>query len=131
MWRDTGLAAWLAGVKPGAVAARPDAGIWLEQAVFQTLQSWAALDPQRRVPYWREGDVEIDFVLEHGGEVVGVEVKSTKKVGAEDLRGTRAWQAAFTRKGDVPRAVVLHGGDEARFLGQNTWALGLGALLRA
>ena len=131
MWRDTGLAAWLAGVRPGAVAARPDAGFWLEQAVFQTLQSWAALDPQRRVPYWREGDVEIDFVLEHGGEVVGVEVKSTKKVGAEDLRGTRAWQAAFTRKGDVPRAVVLHGGDEARFLGQNTWALGLGALLPA
>jgi predicted AAA+ superfamily ATPase len=103
----------------------------LEQAVFQTLQSWVAFDPRRRVPYWREGDVEIDFVLEHGGEVVGVEVKSTKKVGAEDLRGTRAWQAAFTRKGDVPRAVVLHGGDEARFLGQNTWALGLGALLPA
>lgn len=131
MWRDTGLAAWLAGVKPGAVASRPDAGFWLEQAVFQTLQSWAALDPRRRVHYWREGDVEIDFVLEQAGELVGVEVKATKKIGSEDLRGTRAWQAAFARKGEVPRAVVLHGGDEARFLGQNTWALGLGALLPA
>jgi len=131
MWRDTGLAAWLAGVKPGAVASRPDAGFWLEQAVFQTLQSWAALDSRRRVHYWREGDVEIDFVLEQAGELVGVEVKATKKIGSEDLRGTRAWQAAFTRKGEVPRAVVLHGGDEARFLGQNTWALGLGALLPA
>ena len=27
------------------------------------------------------------------------------------------------------RAVVLHGGEEARFLGDNAWALGLGALL--
>ncbi len=131
MWRDTGLAAWLAGVKLGAVASRPDAGFWLEQAVFQTLQSWAALDPRRRVHYWREGDVEIDFVLEQGDELVGVEVKATKKIGSEDLRCTRAWQAAFTRKGEVPRAVVLHGGDEARILGQNTWALGLGALLPA
>jgi len=75
--------------------------------------------------------VEIDFVLEQAGELVGVEVKATKKIGSEDLRGTRAWQAAFARKGEVPRAVVLHGGDEARFLGQNTWALGLGALLPA
>ena len=90
MWRDTGLAAWLAGVKLGAMASRPDAGFWLEQAVFQTLQSWAALDPRRRVHYWREGDVEIDFVLEQAGELVGVEVKATKKIGSEDLRGTRA-----------------------------------------
>jgi predicted AAA+ superfamily ATPase len=129
MWRDTGLAAWLAGVRTGEVRGRADAGFWLEQAVFQALQSWAALDPQRRVHYWREGDTEIDFVLEQAGELVGVEVKAAKKVGTEDLRGVRAWQAAFTRKGDVPRAVVLHGGDEARFLGDETWALGLGALL--
>ena len=51
--------------------------------------------------------------------------------GTEDLRGVRAWQAEFGRKGEVPRAVVLHRGDEARFLGDNAWALGLGALLPA
>jgi predicted AAA+ superfamily ATPase len=129
LWRDTGLAAWLAGVRPGEVAARPDAGFWLEQAVFQTLQSWAALDPRRHVHFWREGDVEIDFVLEEAGVLVGIEVKAAKKVGSEDLRGVRAWQAAFARKGALPRAMVLHGGDEARFLGDNAWALGLGALL--
>lgn len=131
LWRDTGLAAWLAGVRAADVRDRADAGFWLEQVVFQTLQSWAALDPQRRVHYWREGDVEIDFVLEQAGALVGMEVKAAKKIGPEDLRGVRAWQAAFTRKGDVPRAVVLHGGEEARFLGDNAWALGLGALLPA
>jgi predicted AAA+ superfamily ATPase len=129
MWRDTGLAAWLAGVRPGEVRSRADAGFWLEQAVFQTLQSWAALGPRRRVHFWREGDVEIDFVLEDAGELVGMEVKAARKVGTGDLRGVRAWQAAFARKGEVPRAVVLHSGDDARFLGDNSWALGLGAMM--
>lgn len=130
-WRDSGLAAWLAGVPPAAVAARPDAGFWLEQAVFQSLQSWAALDPRRHVHYWREGDAEIDFVLEEGEVLVDVEVKAAKAVGSEELRGIRAWQAAFGRKSEVPRAVVLHGGEDARFLGGNAWALGLGSLLPA
>ena len=129
LWRDTGLAAWLAGVRPGAVADRPDAGFWLEQAVFQTLQSWMALDARRRVHFWREGDVEIDFVLEQDGDLVGLEVKAARRIGEGDLRGIRAFQAAFGRRGAVPRAIVLHGGVEARFLGANAWALGLGALL--
>lgn len=129
LWRDTGLAAWLAGVGPSAVADRPDAGFWLEQAVYQTLQSWAALDARRRVHFWREGDVEIDFVLEQAGDLIGLEVKAAQKVGEGDLRGIRAFQAAFGRRGVTPRAVVLHGGAEARFLGNNAWALGLGALL--
>ncbi|MCF7689363.1 MAG: ATP-binding protein [Cephaloticoccus sp.] len=128
-WRDTGLAAWLAGVPPGAVASRADAGFWLEQVVFQTLQSWAALDVTRRVHYWREGDAEVDFVLEEGGEIVGLEVKTARRIGPEDLRGARAFQTAFTRNKTVPRVAVLHLGDENRFLGGNAWALGLKALL--
>ena len=131
LWRDTGLAAWLAGVPPGEVAGRADAGFWLEQALFQTLQSWAALDPRRRVHYWREGDAEIDFVLEANGVLVGLEVKAARTIGPGDLRGVRAWQAAFARGGDVPRAAVLHTGEEARFLGDNAWAVGLGAMLPA
>lgn len=128
-WRDSGLAAWLAGVAPGVVAARTDAGFWLEQAVFQSLQSWAALEPDRRVHFWREGDAEIDFVLEQAGAIVGVEVKLARRVGNDDLRAARAFQKAFGGKAGVPRVVVLHLGDEARFLGDNAWSLGLGAWL--
>jgi hypothetical protein len=117
------------GLRAGEMRGRADAGFWPELAVLQTLQGWAALDPQRGVHHWRDGDTEIDFVPEQACELVGVEVKAAKKVGSEDLGGVRVWQAAFTRKGKVPRAVVLHGGDEARFLGDETWALGLGALL--
>ncbi len=129
LWRDTGLAAWLAGVRPGEVRTRPDAGFWLEQAVFQTLQSWAALDARRCVHYWREGDTEVDFVLEEAGVLVGIEVKAASQAGLGDLRGARAFQTAFARKGSVPRVAVLHTGNEARFLGDNAWSLGLGSLL--
>ncbi len=130
LWRDAGLAAWLAGV--GAeknLADRPDAGFWLEQAVFQTLQSWAALDPTRRIHFWREGDAEVDFVLEQAGVLVGLEIKAARRAAEEDLRGVRAFQAAFARKGRRPRAVVLHTGTEARFLGDEAWSLGLGVWL--
>ncbi len=129
LWRDTGLAAWLAGVRPDEVKARSDAGFWLEQAVFQTLQSWAALDARRHVHYWREGDAEVDFVLEEAGLLVGIEVKAAGRADPGDLRGSRAFQAAFEHKGIVPRVAVLHTGNEARFLGSNAWALGLGPML--
>lgn len=129
MWRDTGLAAWLAGVQAGKVSTRADAGFWLEQVVFQTLQSWAALDVTRRVHFWRQGDAEVDFVLEQRGEIVGIEIKSTHRIGVDDLRGARAFQAAFAHQGAVPRVAVLHLGQQSRFLGDNTWALSLGALL--
>lgn len=47
LWTDCGLAAWLAGIRSSAdVAARMDAGFWLEQTLFQTLETWRSLDPQ-------------------------------------------------------------------------------------
>jgi len=131
LWRDSGVAAWLAGVTSDNIGTRPDAGFWLEQAVFQTLQSWASLDPTRHVHFWRVGDTEVDFVMEQGGTLVGIEVKAARRVGTEDLRGARAFQAAFATQGTRPRVAVLHLGDEARYLGHNAWALGLGSLLPA
>ncbi len=48
LWADCGLAAWLAGIRTSTnLARRTDAGFWLEQTLFQTLQSWRALEPQR------------------------------------------------------------------------------------
>jgi hypothetical protein len=45
LWTDCGLAAWLAGIKSSADATqRLDAAVWLEQTLFQTLDSWRALD---------------------------------------------------------------------------------------
>lgn len=56
LWSDCGLAAWLAGIRNAAdLARRLDPGFWLEQAIFQTLQVWRALEPSRRkIHFWRD-----------------------------------------------------------------------------
>ena len=39
-WTDCGVAVWLAGIKSSAdVTTRMDAGFWLEQTLFQTLET--------------------------------------------------------------------------------------------
>ena len=41
LWTDCGLAAWLAGIRSSAeVTTRMDSGFWLEQTLFQTLETW-------------------------------------------------------------------------------------------
>ena len=43
LWMDSGLAIWLAGIKSSAdVTTRMDAGFWLEQTQYQTLETWRA-----------------------------------------------------------------------------------------
>lgn len=66
IFNDSGIAAWLAGIENREnLDKRIDSGFWLEQAVFQTLQTWKSLDPvNRRIFFWRDrrGN-EVDFIL--------------------------------------------------------------------
>lgn len=55
---------------------RPDLwGRYVESAIGAHLIN-AALTDDFRLFYWREGDQEVDFVLEKRGKVIGIEVKS-------------------------------------------------------
>jgi hypothetical protein len=133
-WKDAGLGAWLAGLSDRkALTHRPDIGFWLEQAVFQTLQSWRSLAPaHRRLHYWRDpkGN-EVDFVLEQDGAVVALEVKSGSQVYPADLTGLLAFRKSLARKDDVIRSAVLFDGPAARSLGEDLFALPLGWLFPA
>ena len=60
--------------------------------------------PATRLYYWRERDVEVDFVLERGRRVVGVEVKSNGH--GTNARGRAAFEARF----DAEPCIVV-GGD--------------------
>ncbi len=53
-------------------------GRWVESAVGAHLMNMASLS-DFRVYYWREGDAEVDFVIERGEECVAIEVKSGRK----------------------------------------------------
>jgi hypothetical protein len=125
LWTDCGLAAWFAGIRSSAdVAARMDSGFWLEQTLFQTLETWRSLDPQqRKLHFWRNrSGHEVDFVLEEAGKFVALEIKASSQVTANDATGIRAFREDLKRKSSLVRGVVLHSG-KARPLEDGVLAL--------
>jgi uncharacterized protein len=129
LWNDCGLAAWLAGIdSEKSLMARTDYGFWLEQAVFQSLQTWRSLNPaKRRIYYWRDRlGHEVDFILEEDSGIVALEIKSGRTTGQKETEGLVAFKAALGRKKSLIRSVVLYGGGEARSLGDEIHALPFG-----
>ena len=127
VWKDCGLAAWLAGIRnEDDATSRPDAGFWLEQTIHQSLQTWRSLDPiSRRIFYWRgAGTREVDFLLDDARlGMVALEIKTSASVLPADGDGLRAFAAAVPDAARLKRLVVLHGGEDARPLGGNVLAL--------
>ena len=125
LWTDCGLAAWLAGIRSSAeVTTRMDSGFWLEQTLFQTLETWRSLDPrQRKLHFWRNrSGHEVDFILEEAGKFVALEIKASSQVTANDTTGIRAFREDLKRKSSLVRGVVLHSG-KARPLEEGILAL--------
>ncbi|MDD2706973.1 MAG: ATP-binding protein [Verrucomicrobiae bacterium] len=113
LWTDCGLAASLAGIKAETdLAHRLDTGFWLEQTLFQSLQTWRSLEPHRRkLHFWRDrAGHEVDFVLEQDGRLVAMEIKSTSQVTGNDVSGIRAFQDSLKSKTSLIRGVVLNAG---------------------
>ncbi len=125
LWNDCGLAAWLAGIKSGPdLANRLDQGFWLEQAVFQSLQSWRSLDTAgRKLYFWRDrSGREVDFVLEKDGVLVALEIKASQQVTPSDADGIAAFRQSLGKGRRFQCGAVLHAGS-ARPLGRDLWAL--------
>lgn len=126
---DSGLAAHLAGVtEVGTSSAEPLRGALLENFVLQNLM--AALEPHLigvRFYFWHEqGRQEVDFVIEHGRELVAVEVKATGRLNMDDTRSLRD----FMRRTPACVAGVLsYFGQEVMPLGEKLWAVPLHVLL--
>lgn len=132
-WTDMGLAAHLAKIhNVEALKKHIDLGFWLEQGVFQTLQTWKSLGLDRNVFYWRTtGKDEVDFILEKGDQLVAIEVKSTEGVHSSDLKTLRKFQEEYETKGKKVRSIMLHFCKEARALGNNAYSLPLNVLFPA
>ncbi len=113
LWTDCGLAASLAGIKNSQdVLHRPDSGFWLEQTLYQTLQTWRAMDPlDRKIHFWRDRPGhEVDFILEQKGKLVALEIKSGSTVTDSDAAGIRAFRDSLKNKSSLVRSVVLYAG---------------------
>jgi predicted AAA+ superfamily ATPase len=58
------------------ISSHPESyGRWVESAIGAHLAN-QALTEQINLFYWREGNHEVDFVLEKGDKTIGIEVKS-------------------------------------------------------
>lgn len=67
-------------------------GRWVESAVGAHLVNQAFKDKKLKIYYWREGNDEVDFVVEYKKRIIAIEVK-TSKVGA--LPGMNAFVKTY------------------------------------
>jgi hypothetical protein len=111
---------------------RPDAGFWLEQTLFQTLQTWRALEPlERKLHFWRDrSGHEVDFILEQSGKLVALEIKTGSTVTTADAASIRAFRDSLKRRSALVRSAVFHAG-QARPLGTDILALPWGWMVAA
>jgi predicted AAA+ superfamily ATPase len=109
-----------------------DSGFWLEQTIFQTLETWRSLGPQqRKLHFWRDrAGHEVDFILEEAGKFVALEIKASSQVTANDATGIRSFREDLKRKSSLVRGVVLHSG-KARPWGDGILALPWGWMVPA
>lgn len=113
-FNDTGMACHLAGLTGWAA---------LEKAGLsgRMLETWAWGEIRKTLPlldvpaepmFWREQHGgEVDFVLERGTRMTGIEVKSSGTVTSSDLKGPESFLKAM--KGRAGIAAVLYPGERA------------------
>jgi predicted AAA+ superfamily ATPase len=83
---DPGLRAALVGTGP------EDRGFLLDSLVNRHLSAWAERRlPGARFAYWRQGDREVDLVLEHARRLIGIEVHAR----GSERRGLEAFRARY------------------------------------
>jgi uncharacterized protein len=123
---DTGLLAHLLNVGSDELKSSPPAiGALLENFVALELlkqRSWSKIRPE--ILYFREyGGSEVDLVLEGkgGGKIVGIEVKASATVRADDFKGLHV--LAKTAGSRFHRGILLYTGEELIPFGSEMYAM--------
>lgn len=127
---DSGLLSTLVDLSPTtAEQARNRFGNVLETFVYgELLKQTTTAEGDYQLLYYRDHDqVEVDVVVENaGGQLVGVEIKSSASIRKEDLRGLKR---LATIAGDkFKMGVILYDGAETMPLGDRLWAAPISAL---
>jgi predicted AAA+ superfamily ATPase len=114
-WADTAMALFVAGLDEPT-------GAHFESMVLSDLIAWR--DSQFSKPqilYWRTAsDQEVDFVIEHNGKLLAVEVKSTSRPSHADTLHLQAFREEYGKQ--VAGALLLHTGDEVSWIGKGILA---------
>ena len=119
---DCGLLATMSGLEPSAVLQgnalfTEFKGALTEQYVLQTLK----LNKDLPVGYWANptGAAEVDFIIQHGGQNIPMEVKSGTNLKSKSLA---AYRAKFSQRAAV-RCSLAHFGEKDGLLSIPLYAL--------
>lgn len=114
-FNDSAIGCFLAGIdNVSCIGTRQDRGFWFEQAFFQILQSWKALDPvKRHLYFWRDRQGhEVDFICEINDSIIAIEIKSGSTVTEQDFNGIEAFKSALGKSQKrLKRSIIFHTGD--------------------
>ncbi len=128
---DTGLVAHLLYLTEERLSQDPGPwGLLLENFVAMELRKATAWNQERpQIFHWRtHSQQEVDLVLEAGGRLVGIEVKASTTVTANDFKGLKALAAEAGPR--WVRGVVLYTGAELLPFGGQFVAMPVSALWR-
>jgi predicted AAA+ superfamily ATPase len=114
-WGDTGLALHL------AEAEEPD-GSHLENLVLHDLLAWRDARVEcAELGYWRTSiGEEVDFVIEAGGKLLPIEVKSTTRPRLSDATHLRTFRTEYGKKARA--GLLLHTGNTLEWLAPDVLA---------
>jgi len=122
-WADVGLAVFLAGYySADDLRGSRELGAFFETLIYQHLRvGGGLLTPRARLHFWRtqSGD-EVDFVVEHGRRVVGIEVKMTDAPGFRHIGGLKKFLAEHP---EAVGGILLHSGQAIRRLDEKIVAV--------
>jgi hypothetical protein len=108
-WADSGIALHLAELDEPA-------GVHLENLVLHDLLAWrdARLD-RAEIGYWRTASgEEVDFVIEAGGRLLPIEVKSGARPRMADAAHLRSFREEYGKKARA--GLLLHSGSKLEWL---------------
>ncbi|MHB1317475.1 MAG: ATP-binding protein [Anaerolineae bacterium] len=122
-WIDPGLALFLAGIYDAeTLRSTKDLGAAFETWIFHHLRVLASLTvPRARLYYWRlRTGQEVDFVLEHGRQVVALEVKFGTRVDYGDSAPLRQFLDDCSR---ACAGLIVYGGDTIQYVSEKIIAV--------
>ena len=110
---DVGLVSWLLGIQtPEQMQTHPLRGNIFETfVVSEIMKSFLNSGERPNVFFWRDSNgVEVDVLIEQGGRIIPVEIKSGKTVNGEFFSGLEKW---LTLAGDMAiNPTLIYGGAE-------------------
>jgi predicted AAA+ superfamily ATPase len=91
-------------------------GSALESLVFQEIEAINSyFDLHYEIYFWRTVDqLEVDFILYGPKGLIGIEVKRSKKIDTDDLKGLKAFQSDYP----MAKLYILYGGEQRLYFDQ-------------